>query len=466
LTAKRASPIVGVALRDKDQMKKSIFRTAVGFFLLGAASFAQASPVNDDFTNRTVLIGSSVTFTGTLEGATLETGEPAGQTPPGSLGIWPYQYSAQVQAASVWWSWTAETSGPVTVEFPDLSMTNSVMMGAIDVWTGTGWPSDFQFVAGININIGRHPFFTFSATAGTTYHLRVIGFSHGDSLFKQTHGDPFTLKITETNVPIIVIQPFSRAVSRGDGVFFGVVAAGNPPFAPPFTYQWRSNGVDLPGETFPILKLDNLANDQFTTYSVVVSNGVAGIESDPVTLTVNDGSVPPQLIAVDDVNGQFRFRILGDPGRLYYLQTSADFVYWREERSFQRDPVFYPPSVNQNGMLYNNQSIYSVTNFPLSGFYRMLNYVVQDPAMAGCFNNLAAIRFAKEAWALEYKKRVWPDTSTPTQSDIASYLKAGVPSCPLAGCECPEVSYDMDSLYGYPVCKIVPPLHVLIRPRF
>jgi hypothetical protein len=137
-------------------MKQSTLILVAGIFLMRNVFPTHAAPVNDDFTNRTVLSGSSVTFTGTLESATLESGEPAAQNPFGTLGIWPYKYGGGVDQASVWWSWTASTSGPVTVDFPDLSMTNAVMLGEIDVWTGTGWPGDFHFVAGINIDIGRN----------------------------------------------------------------------------------------------------------------------------------------------------------------------------------------------------------------------------------------------------------------------------------------------------------------------
>jgi len=39
-------------------------------------AFAQ-TPANDDFANRTVLSGSSISFTGSLAGATLEPNEPS-----------------------------------------------------------------------------------------------------------------------------------------------------------------------------------------------------------------------------------------------------------------------------------------------------------------------------------------------------------------------------------------------------
>ena len=60
---------------------------------------------NDNFTNATVLTGNDIVFTGSLLGATSELGEPAGE---------PVTF-IDFSARSVWWSWTAPTSGPVTL---------------------------------------------------------------------------------------------------------------------------------------------------------------------------------------------------------------------------------------------------------------------------------------------------------------------------------------------------------------
>ena len=112
----------------------------MGVITFGEAfSFAQSAPLNDDFENRIVLAGSSVTFAGTLQNATIQSGEPKAEPPPGSFSVWPYGYYGQRQNASVWWSWAASTSGPVTLEVLDFS-TNDFKLGAIDVWTGTNLP--------------------------------------------------------------------------------------------------------------------------------------------------------------------------------------------------------------------------------------------------------------------------------------------------------------------------------------
>jgi hypothetical protein len=68
----------------------------------------------------------------------------------------------------------------------------------------------------------------------------------------------------------ITTQPASRQdVVAGTNVSFTVVASGTPPF----TYQWRRNGTDLPGATSSSLTLTNVRPIQVGTYSVVVANG-------------------------------------------------------------------------------------------------------------------------------------------------------------------------------------------------
>ncbi len=428
------------------RMKRRALPVLFGALLFGETfSFAQSPQLNDDFEDRIVLTGSSVTFTGTLQNATVQSGESPGE---GSSG-YPITLS---NSASIWWSWTASTSGPVTFEVLSSSL-NAFKRGAIDVWSGTNWSSGFTFVAGVGFDTGRHPFLTFPATAGITYQLRAVGTNHDD----------FTLSITETNTPIIVIQPFSRTVSTNGSVFFGVVAAGNLPFASPFSYQWRFNGVDLPDETFPILGLDNLTTNQSGGYSVMVSNAVGGIISDTATLNVTEVTASPQLTPIGNPNGQFAFSILGELGRSYRIQSSTNLVDWLEEKSFPKEFIYKGTGMfrTRNGLVYNNQNIFSVSQAGSQKFYRTTDYV---PPLAACINNLAKIRFAKEIWSLE-KHQVSP-FSTPTQNEIALYLKHGGLACPLGGSNGTfQTSYIMGNTGENPKC-MYSTNHVLEEPEY
>lgn len=71
--------------------------------------------------------------------------------------------------------------------------------------------------------------------------------------------------------------------------------------------------------------------------------------------------------------------------------------------------------------------------------------------MNACINNLRMIDAAKQEWALENKKQ---RTDTPTQSDVAHFLKNGqFPTCPAGG------TYTIGPVGEAPTCSI--PKHIL-----
>src|SRR5262245_35746565 len=89
----------------KLQLQRFTFCAAL-MFSSAKTAFAQSPPANDDFASRTVLTGSSITFTGTLVGATSEPAET--NIPFGLTSRWPF-------GRSVWWTWTAAESTTVVI---------------------------------------------------------------------------------------------------------------------------------------------------------------------------------------------------------------------------------------------------------------------------------------------------------------------------------------------------------------
>ncbi|EEF60288.1 hypothetical protein [Pedosphaera parvula] len=427
-------------------MKRFIFHALFGGILfLGASAFAQSPLINDNFENRIILSGNPVTFTGTLANATIQAGEPMGPWNWGTFAPWAYGY--RNADASAWWSWTATATGPATLEVLN-SSTSAFKLGGMDVWTGTDFATDFVIVGGVNLDIGRHPFFTFSATAGNTYHLRVVGTNYGD----------FTLRITETNTPLIVVQPASRTVTTNGSTYFGVVAAGAPPYSPPFSYQWRFNGVDLPGETFPILSLDNLTTNQSGGYSVVVSNQIGGTISDVAVLKVTETANPPQLMAAGSSDTGFEFKILGDVGRIYRIESSTNLSNWTEENSFPKEFIYYGTDRAKNGLVFSGANGFSVPKTSQRKFYRTTAYV---PSNEMCINNLRKMRFAKELFSLVNKT---PYYFNPTVSDLAPYFRDG-PFCPLDVNQLTATSYNLNDENTVPTCKYSW-VHLLEEPEY
>lgn len=115
------------------------------------------APVNDNFANRVVLNGTSVTASGTNVGATEEVGEPYISSPNNT----------------VWWSWTASTSGTVTINTNGSNFDTVVGIftgSTVNNLTSVAWSDDaFGFFGPSEV--------TFNVVAGTTYQIAIDGYS-------------------------------------------------------------------------------------------------------------------------------------------------------------------------------------------------------------------------------------------------------------------------------------------------
>lgn len=98
---------------------------------------------------------------------------------------------------------------------------------------------------------------------------------------------PATLTVNGS-APIITTQPASRTVLDGSNATFVVSATG----VPQVTFQWRfhatgaAGGVDLPGRTLSVLALTSVSTNAAGEYTVVVSNLLGAVVSEPAILTV------------------------------------------------------------------------------------------------------------------------------------------------------------------------------------
>ena len=88
--------------------------------------------------------------------------------------------------------------------------------------------------------------------------------------------------------------PASTTVGPGSNITFSVDATGTPPLG----YQWRKNGVNIPGATNSWLTITNVQVSDGGSYSVVVANLAGSATNDPLLLLVEvpqPGDQPPQL---------------------------------------------------------------------------------------------------------------------------------------------------------------------------
>jgi subtilisin family serine protease len=147
-------------------VKGTIYRIVVdgksgasGAIQLAASLVAAVAPVNDTFATATVLTGTSFSVNGSNIGATLQTGEP--------------KHAGVTGGKSVWWSWTAPSTGTFT-----LATTGSSFDTTLGVYTGTA--VNTLKVLGSNDDQSttlRTSKVVVSVVAGTTYRIAVDGYS-------------------------------------------------------------------------------------------------------------------------------------------------------------------------------------------------------------------------------------------------------------------------------------------------
>ncbi|MFM1767836.1 MAG: hypothetical protein RJA22_365 [Verrucomicrobiota bacterium] len=82
--------------------------------------------------------------------------------------------------------------------------------------------------------------------------------------------------------PLITAQPQPATAIRDQSATFSVTAGGTPPF----TYQWRFNGFQLPGATNHTLVVHPVRTNDAGPYSVLVANTAGAVVSQDAPLTV------------------------------------------------------------------------------------------------------------------------------------------------------------------------------------
>ena len=98
--------------------------------------------------------------------------------------------------------------------------------------------------------------------------------SSGNFIYVADSGnDRIQVFVNNTNIvpPIIINQPVSQTVPAGVNVTFSVSVIGTAPFS----YQWRSNNVAVPGATNATFTLTNVSlSASGSAYSVLVTNSL------------------------------------------------------------------------------------------------------------------------------------------------------------------------------------------------
>jgi hypothetical protein len=284
-------------------MKTSCFLGCAAILGIGTATLFSQAPANDNFDNRAVLAGNSVSFSGSLSNATLEGSEP------------PLVFGPDPMNGSIWWSWTATASTPVIVSVSRDYSAGPMVSAALEVFSGTNL-SQLQQLYYTSFDFPAGRYLSFMAGAGSNYQFRVSGHWLGT----------VSAQLTASTIPVIIRQPESCTVSPYGSAAFYVIAAGMP-YKP--RCQWLFNGTPIPEETAPTLVLRNLLSNNAGNYSVIVSNSGGVTESAAAVLSVTDTNPLPRVMALPPTNAsKVPFLLTGEPRRWYRFEVTSDVLNW------------------------------------------------------------------------------------------------------------------------------------------
>ncbi|MEI6197969.1 MAG: hypothetical protein WCS42_26950, partial [Verrucomicrobiota bacterium] len=192
--------------------------------------------------------------------------------------------------------------------------------------------------------------------------LTVTGAGIGDSgnysVVIATSSGTVTSSVTPVSVlaaPKILAGPVNQKILAGATAGFGVIATGSA-----LNFQWQFNGQNLPGATNASLTLVDAQAAQSGQYVVRVGNAVGSQTTAPAVLSVITPPLVMDMISsASQADQSLQLTLNVDPGFVYELQATADFVEW-----------------------------YSVTNLTADG---LLNYIDTDAT-----NHLS--RFYRLSW--------------------------------------------------------------------
>ncbi|MDB6123594.1 MAG: repeat containing protein [Pedosphaera sp.] len=105
----------------------------------------------------------------------------------------------------------------------------------------------------------------------------------GESKGTNSDYDYVLVQYRQPQPPVITSQPMSQAANVGDTVTFNLSVTGTQPMS----FQWRLNGVNIPGETNAFLILTNVQVANSGNYQVTIANAADSVDSIPAVLTVN-----------------------------------------------------------------------------------------------------------------------------------------------------------------------------------
>ena len=205
---------------------------------------------------------------------------------------------------------------------------------------------------------------TFDGTAwtdrvsGTTQTLIAIGVA-SDSAVAVGFGGTILQSSATLSAPVPTLSTSAVTEAIGGNVALTVTARGSAPLS----YQWKKDGVDLPGANSDILFISNVQTAQSGSYTCVVTNSVAAVTSPAATLTVLAAFPPADPVDLAftlgvTLNAPPRAGVLQPDGKiivggsfLLLNEGQAQFGLARLTSTGALDTTFKPGAIDPNGVV-------------------------------------------------------------------------------------------------------------------
>ncbi len=303
----------------------------------GATGFAglYLGYVNDNFANATVLSGSSVNFSDSNFGTTFETGEP--------------QAAATSAKHTVWYAWTAPSSGHVCVSTtsydfdPALAVyTGSSLTGLTLVSSATGTTIDSSASTAISRATA-----SFNAVAGTVYRIQVDGISDtttgansggfdlsiDDSLWQYGTGDSITS---------------SPAIGAGGIVYVGSDDSNFYAFNPDGSLRWKVTAGGIFDTISPAIASDGTVYAPCSDSKVYAFNPDGSIKWTYSVPTPSSSSLSNELVSSPAIAADGTVYVKAGDNHLYALKPDGTLKWTATVPGFS----YASPTVAPDGTLY------------------------------------------------------------------------------------------------------------------
>jgi uncharacterized protein (TIGR02597 family) len=127
--------------------------------------------------------------------------------------------------------------------------------------------------------------------------------------------------------PAITAQPQSQSSGIGADVVFNVTATGTTPLS----YQWRKDGVNIPGANNASYTRASITANDIGSYSAVVTNAAGSVTSADAVLSVNSCNVSLQSINVSNgVNASLTFNVSSGDDYTFQYKDSLTDAQWQQ----------------------------------------------------------------------------------------------------------------------------------------